>query len=141
MVRILRKRKKPDIALEQKGNKKIKVDKLVEVIGEDSSEDTGGKARRRFGRLAKSQARYKQKSIRYPVEEDSSGNNSDRREEEDISNSKKDEGNEEGEKNLTLRTFRWMILKPRCLTAKQGKRRPLMFQPTSPLNLLLFVMR
>ena len=47
-----KKKKKPDIALEQKGNKKIKVDKVVEVVGEDSSEDIGGKTRRRSGRLA-----------------------------------------------------------------------------------------
>ena len=48
----IKKKKKPDISLEQKGNKKIKVDKVVEVVGEDSSEDIGGKARRRSGRLA-----------------------------------------------------------------------------------------
>ena len=73
------------------------------MVGEDSSEDFGGKARRRSSRLAQSQARYKKKSIRYPVEEvdeDSSSNNSGSREEENISKSKKDEGNEEEEKSF-----------------------------------------
>ena len=45
--------------MEQKGNKKIKIEKPVEVVGEDSQEETGGKARRRSSRLAQSQARGK----------------------------------------------------------------------------------
>ena len=49
-----KKKKKSDIAIEQKGNKKIKIEKLVEVVEEDSREDNGGKARRRSGRLAQS---------------------------------------------------------------------------------------
>ena len=40
--------------MEQKGNKKIKMEKMVKVDGEDSEEETGGKARRRSGRLAQS---------------------------------------------------------------------------------------
>ena len=84
--------------MEQKGNKKIKIEKLVEVDGEDSEEETGDKVRRRSGRLAQSQARCKQKSIRHSVEEveeDSFEKNNDGREEEDNSNSKKDDGKEE----------------------------------------------
>ncbi len=49
-----KKKKKSDIALEKKGNKKMKIEKLVEVVGEDLGEDNGGKPKRRSGRLAQS---------------------------------------------------------------------------------------
>ena len=66
------------MTLEQKGSKKIKIEKPVELDPEDSEEEEGGTCRRRLGRLVKSQARYKQKAKRYrveEVEEDNSENN------------------------------------------------------------------
>ena len=41
------------------GSKKIKSEKMVEVVLGDLEEEGGGNSRRRLGRLAKSQERYK----------------------------------------------------------------------------------
>ena len=66
------------------------------------SEEEGGNCRRRSGRLAKSQARYKQKANRFRVEEaeeENSKNNERELEEEKHSNSKREKENEEKEKS------------------------------------------
>jgi Mg-chelatase subunit ChlI len=79
--------------VEQKGNKKIKVEKPIEVDDEDSQEEAGSKARRRSSRI--SQARHKQKSNRFWVEEvneESSDNNKKEDREEDEEEEKEEVG-------------------------------------------------
>ncbi len=97
-----KKKKKAKVIVEQKGSKKIKIEKLVEVEEEDSKEEGGRKGRIRLGRVSQSQVRHKQKANRFrveEVEEENSKNNEREREEENNSNSKREKGKEEVEKS------------------------------------------
>lgn len=90
------------LIIEQKGSKNIKVEKSIELEVEGLKEEGGGKGRRRSGKLAKSQARYKQKSNRFRVkeaEEESFENNDREREDENNSDSKREKGKVEKEKS------------------------------------------
>ena len=76
--------------LDIKGNRKIKRENPINIDPEGSEEEEGEMGRRRSGRLAKSQARFKQKAKRFRVEEeeeDVSGDN-ERGTEEELSGSK-----------------------------------------------------
>ncbi len=55
--------------MEQKGSKKIKIEKPVEVEEEELKDEACGKGRRRLGRIAQSQSRCNKKSNRFRVEE------------------------------------------------------------------------
>ena len=83
---------------------------MVEVDLGDLEEEVGGNSRRRFGRLAKSQVRYKKKANRFWVEEeeeDNSKNSGRELGEENNSDSKRERVNEEKDKSENFVKNTW----------------------------------